>query len=315
MLRPPRTLRPTRAGWVFFALILGVGLAALNTGNNLMYMVLSLLLSFLVLSGVLSESALRGIRVRRRLPGELFAERTSHVVVEIHNDQARVPAFAIVVEDLTGEGVGSALPCGRAFALRIDPGATETRSYGLTPDARGRLAFAGYRVATRFPFGLFSKAMLIEDAQETVVYPAIDPVETAEAEGRVPRSGEAHGGQGGGSPESAGLRGFSPGDPYRRIHWRATLRRGQLLVRDQEHERHAEHTVCLRSADARPGAAFEAAVRRAASDVVAHLRAGFRVGLVTDGTSFAPAEDLSHRRAMLMALATVEAGGSHSEAA
>ena len=67
-LRPPRTLRPTRAGWVFFALTLGVGLAALNTGNNLMYMVLSLLLSFLVLSGVLSESALRGIQVRRLLP-------------------------------------------------------------------------------------------------------------------------------------------------------------------------------------------------------------------------------------------------------
>ena len=53
-LRPPRTLRPTRAGWIFFALTLGVGFAALNTGNNLTYLVLSLMLAFLVLSGVLS---------------------------------------------------------------------------------------------------------------------------------------------------------------------------------------------------------------------------------------------------------------------
>ncbi len=314
IFRPPRTLRPTRAGWVFFALILGVGLAALNTGNNLMYMVLSLLLSFLVLSGVLSESALRGIHVRRRIPGELFAEQTSHVVVEIHNDQKRVPAFAIVIEDLVGESVHRAVPGGRAFALRVDPGATETRSYGLKPEHRGPLAFAGFRVATRFPFGLFSKAMLIEDAQETVVYPAIDLLETALVQGAVPRSGEAHGGQGGGSPESAGLRGYSPGDPYRRIHWRATLRRGQLLVRDQEHERHAEHTVRLRTKSARPGDAFESAVRRAASDIVAHLRAGFRVGLHTDDVSFDPGEDLAHRRALLLALATVEAGRPEAEA-
>ena len=84
-LRPPRTLRPTRAGWIFFALTLGVGFAALNTGNNLMYMVLSLLLSFLVLSGVLSESALRGIQVRRLLPAELVAEREAIVGVEVSN--------------------------------------------------------------------------------------------------------------------------------------------------------------------------------------------------------------------------------------
>ena len=65
-LRPPRQLRPTRAGWSFFALTFGVGFAALNTGNNLLYLVLSLMLAFLVLSGVLSESALRGIALRRR---------------------------------------------------------------------------------------------------------------------------------------------------------------------------------------------------------------------------------------------------------
>ena len=74
-LRPPRTLRPTRAGWIFFALTFGVGFAALNTGNNLLYLVLSLMLAFLVLSGVFSESTLRGIRVRRRLPREFFAGR------------------------------------------------------------------------------------------------------------------------------------------------------------------------------------------------------------------------------------------------
>src|SRR4030095_759081 len=68
-LRPPRALRAARAGWLFFVLTMGVGFAALNTGNNLLYLVFSFLLAFLVLSGVLSEAALRRIEVRRRLLG------------------------------------------------------------------------------------------------------------------------------------------------------------------------------------------------------------------------------------------------------
>ena len=306
LLRPPRTLRPTRAGWFFFALILGVGLAALNTGNNLMYMVLSLLLSFLVLSGVLSESALRGIQVRRKAPGELFAQSTSHLVIEIHNNQKRVPAFAVVVEDLVGESIESSVPGGRAFALRVGPGETETRSYSLTPAERGPLRFAGFRVATRFPFGLFSKAMIIEDPRETLVYPAIEELAALAVQGSVPRQGDSRGGQGGGSPESAGLRSYAAGDPFRRIHWRATLRRRALLVRDQEHERHAQHTVRLRTRGAREGEAFEAEVRRAASEVVAHLRASYQVGLRTDSCSLAPADGAAHRAALLTLLAKVQ---------
>ena len=96
-LRPPRKLRPTRAGWVFFALVFGVGFAALNTGNNLLYLVLSLMLSFLVLSGVLSESALRGIQVRRRLPRQIYAGASQAVGLEISNHQQHIPAFAVVV--------------------------------------------------------------------------------------------------------------------------------------------------------------------------------------------------------------------------
>ena len=254
--------------------------------------------------------------MRRRPPGDLFAERTTHLAVEIRNEQKRVPAFAIVVEDLIGSSVHAAVPGGRAFALRIDAGESEVRSYGLTPEKRGPIQFAGFRVATRFPFGLFSKAMIIEDPRESLVFPAVDPVPTLAKGGGVQRAGESHGGQGGGSPESAGLRAFAAGDSYRRIHWRASLRRDQLLVRDQEHERHARHTVRLATARFRPGEAFEAEVRRAASEVVAHLRAGFQVGLATDSKRIEPGEGTAHRRALLTALALVapEAADASGEA-
>ena len=39
-LKPPRLLRPTRAGWSFFVTTFAVGFAALNMGSNLLYLVL-----------------------------------------------------------------------------------------------------------------------------------------------------------------------------------------------------------------------------------------------------------------------------------
>src|SRR4051812_47786096 len=64
-LRPPRTLKVTRTGRTYVILTLGVGMGALNTGNNVLYMVLGLQLAMIVVSGILSERALSGLRVRR----------------------------------------------------------------------------------------------------------------------------------------------------------------------------------------------------------------------------------------------------------
>jgi len=277
----------------------------MNTGNNLMYMVLSLLLAFLVLSGVLSESALRGVRVRRRIPREVFAGTPAPLVLEISNDQRRVPSFAIVVEDLLGSQVYGAKSAGRVFALRVGPGETETRAYRFSPARRGDLDFAGFRVATRFPFGLFSKAMLIEAEDRVLVYPAVEKLEPMRT-GKPTRDwGETSGGQGGDGSQVAGLRSFVQGDHLRSIHWRASVRRAKLLVRDRERDQKAEFEALLRTRSAQPGPSFEAAVSRTASEVVAHLGAGWRVGLRTDSELIEPAEGAHQRDRLLCFLARV----------
>jgi uncharacterized protein (DUF58 family) len=303
-LRPPRTLRPTRAGWIFFALTLGVGLAALNTGNNLMYMVLSLLLSFLVLSGVMSESALRGMHVRRVLPAELVAEQEAIIGVEVVNQQRQVPSFAIVVEDVIRVGAITRA-AGRSFALRIAPQSAELRSYRFTPPQRGTLEFVGFRVATRFPFGLFSKALWIESSRSTLVFPALDPLRPAAARPSNPLRGDAQARRAGQTPESAGLRPYARGDAPRRVHWRASLRRGELLVREQEQDAAGEHLVRLHTAGCAPGEAFEAAVRRAASEIAANLEQGLRVALHTDAIAFPYGDGVAQRRRLLAHLARV----------
>ena len=304
-LRPPRTLRPTRAGWLFFALTLGVGFAALNTGNNLLYLVFSYLLGFLVLSGVLSEAVLRRVAVRRLVPREAFAEGAAPVVIEVENRQRRIASFAIVVEDLAGENVHRSTGLGRAFFLRVGPGARERRAYTLHPKTRGPLAFAGFRVSTRFPFGLFLKSLWIEAPGELLVYPAVDPVRASPPSAATGRAGDARSRTQGRGTEAAGLREYARGDSARSVHWRASVRRAQLLVRDREREDQSEYRALLRTRGATSGEAFEAAVRRTASEVVAHLDAGFRVSLATDAELIPAGEDFRHRARLLALLARV----------
>jgi uncharacterized protein (DUF58 family) len=286
-------------------LTFGVGFAALNTGNNLLYLVLSLMLAFLVLSGVLSEMALRGICVRRRVPAEIFAEQVARVALEISNEERRGTAFAIVVEDRVALPLQADRAAGRAFVLRLPPGAREMRSYPLRVDARGPLEFRGFVVATRFPFGLFSKSLLIDAEEAALVYPAIDSVRSDEIPGGENEAGErlrSHASAGTGAAV-VGVRDYVSGDDRRRIDWRTSLRTGGLWVRELENERDAEVEVQLH--DTGEASELEGRVRRAASEVVAHLDAGRRVGLRTASELFEARDGARHRARLLAHLARV----------
>ncbi len=312
-LKPPRILRPTRAGWCFFAIVFGVGFAALNTGNNLLYLMLSLLLSFLVLSGLLSESALRGITVERTLPREIFAGVDNPVLLRIHNRQKRVVSFAIVVEDQMRER-GATKAAGRCFALRIGPGESEDRRYALRPKQRGHLRFSGQRVSTRFPFGLFAKSMLVEAPDAAVAYPAVKPLGVPSRQGSERHEGESHSRHSGHGAEVSGLREFQEGDCARRIHWRSSLRRGGLMVGEVDDDRSRQIEVLLRTQSATHDrdqlvgrhSEFERRVCRAASEIVCHLDAGSPVALRTDREYIPPSSGAHHRARLLHFLALVE---------
>ncbi|MEM7413315.1 MAG: DUF58 domain-containing protein [Myxococcota bacterium] len=308
-LEPPRRLRPTRAGWTFFALTFGIGFAALNTGNNLLYLVLALMLAFLVLSGVLSESALRGVAVRRILPRELGAEADAWVRLEIHNQQKRVAAYALAVEDRVRTETGEET-AGRCFALRVDPGTHEVRSYRLRPEQRGELEFLGFVVFTRFPFGLFSKALTLDAPERALVYPAVDPVQLPARRIGVAESGEHAMPRTGAGDEVEGLREFAAGDALRRIEWRTSLRSRALWVRDAQERDAGEVEVRLHTASRAPGDAFERDVRSSASEICALLEDGLRVGLRTDHDRLDAAEGPGQRQRLLAFLARVSPAGA-----
>lgn len=262
-----------------------------------------MMLAFLVLSGLLSEASLRGVRVERHLPRELFARAKNRVVLRIHNRQLRVASLAITLEDRINTPAGDVV-AGRSFALRIGPNESADRSYAFVPESRGPVEFSGLRVSTRFPFGLFVKSLDLELPGEALVYPHVEPTRLqpdlpnprAESEEQIARALEGD--------SITGLREFAAGDSMSRVHWRRSARARKLLVGEREGEASAEVEVELQLSPEMAVGVIEDRITQAASLVLSHLEAGLNVGLRSPHVRFAPSAGFPHRTELLRYLAT-----------
>ncbi len=283
--RPRRRGRLTREGKVFVFVTVGVGMAAVNTGNNLLYLMLGLMLSILLLSMVMSEVALARVRVKRRLPERAFAETTCLVEISLGNRKKRIPSYSLEVED-RAEGEPTERRC---YFLKVAPGSEQVAAYRRTPRRRGRLSLEGFRLGTRYPFGLVEKTRILAAPDALVVYPKLVPVDAlglrSLMEGREHATGRV-----GPGTEVGGIRAYRSGDEARAIHWRRTASLGKTVVR--ERERDAASRLTLVVDNARPSSAdeawdrgFEQAVSRAASLAAAALKSQMAVEVVARGAA------------------------------
>lgn len=299
-----RSIRLTPDGTRFVLLSLAVGVAAVNTGNNLLYLLLAMMLSLIVMSGLLSEQCLRQLEIRRVLPREVFANRPTTGAFAIANRKPRLPTFSLRVLDLAG---GAALDRG-IHLLHLAPQTSTVQTYPLLVARRGRYRLDGIRLLTRFPFGLFLKAANLPLEDELIVYPELRPLPDHLArelaaighEQTLPRRG----------PGVAlyNLRGYQAGDDSRAIHWKTSARQAQLIVRETEAEDQRHATLAL-STELPPdcAGAFERAVALAASLAVFFHGQGYAVGLVLGEAVLPRATGPAHLGRILQALALCEA--------
>ena len=87
----------TRAGIVYMLVTLVIGIAALNTGNNLLYIVVAAMLAAILVSGIVSAWVLRYIELDIRLPEHVFAGRAVAGRIVLHNPRRFLPSFSIRV--------------------------------------------------------------------------------------------------------------------------------------------------------------------------------------------------------------------------
>lgn len=274
--RPPRRLKLTREGKYFILITFGVGFVGILTANNLLYVLLGILLSLIVVSGLLSEDSLRGLRVTRKLPLRAQVGRPHLVEIEVHNDKKRMPSYAIEVEDLRdGQPADK-----RCFFLKVSPGASQVAAYRRVPTRRGLDQHVGFRVATRFPFGFFEKSRELSRGGDLIIYPAVDAVQLPRMQdGRVHLL-EGSSMRRGSGDDIWGLRVMREGDDPRDIYWKRSRVSGQKVIMERALE--MQSRVHLHLDNMYPGDTptseraqlFERQVRDVASHAVAHLRRG-----------------------------------------
>jgi uncharacterized protein (DUF58 family) len=245
-------------GSVFTLGATAVGLAALNTGNNLLYLLFGSMLGFIAVSSWLSEQAIRDLRIERHTPRFVTVGHDCRIAYDVTNLKRRLPSLAIELSE-------AGLPK-RAFLPHVPASGQATARSVNSFVRRGIYPLGVVTLSTGFPFGLFRKERDVVIHDELVVWPRTDRAvrEASGSHGRVPREGRSDRSARSSRGEYRGLRPYRVGEDARDIHWRSSARLAEPVVREFEDDGSDTSWICL-DLGAPPGEAAEVAVEVAAA--------------------------------------------------
>ncbi len=232
----PRRVKRTKltvTGWMLIVVAMGIGSAAYNTSSNILFLTLSLMLSSLILSGILSLINFKKLDWELVPPGHLQVGELGAAEIKLENKKKIFPSMSLAfcLNHSEREGVERVyLP----RALRV--GQATRLEWTFTPRRRGRMEMCLRGVESKFPFGFISKTAGGPLDESVLVWPARVAYQlNLEADGRRQSIGESRMKIGMGS-DLLKIRNYVPGDAPRLIHWKATARRGELIVRQLAQE-------------------------------------------------------------------------------
>jgi uncharacterized protein (DUF58 family) len=326
----------TVPGLLLTMLALGVGTAAYNSANNILFIALSLMLACLILSGVLSWLNFAKVQWRLRLTRPWRAGLVTVVMIELNNAKRFLPTYGVWFElalrradtqpaapetTLTAKGRDVRAALARAkkndvvtrlpLRTRLDPQGEARIEWPVTPEQRGRWQVELRAVGSLFPFGFISKSFTTGTVQEIVVWPA--PVEYRRhgPAGAQRQTGEEQLVRAGSSGDLLALRRYASGDSHRLIHWKASARTGQLLVRQFAAETSEGFALWLQTDAAtwtRPGQ-FELCLSLVATLAEDYFRLGRLAAVAIDDVPMLPVRSVHDLEGWLDQLAVLPLAG------
>ncbi len=270
----------TREGLAYLLVILVIAIASLNTGNNLLFLILAIMLAAIVGSGILSRMVLSGIKLEMSLPPHIFAGQPIVCRLHLQNSKKILPSYSLTVasagrsssswrrQSRSVEDSGNILATPVYFPY-LPKASTLEQDVELRFSKRGRYSQDGFILSSKFPFGFIRKKRKIETRQEVLVLPEITPVEHFRAippalAGEIQSLSRDDRGQ-----DLYGLRDYRQSDSARNIDWKATARAQRVKAREfnREDERRIRLILDNRlpSLSAENLEKFERAVRLCAS--------------------------------------------------
>ena len=264
----------TRAGILYVVIVLFIGIAALNTGNNLLYVIVAAMLAAILVSGVASASVLRDLELDVRLPEHVFADRTTLGRIVLHNPRRWLPSFSVSVvpvkrttavehwqwtprtfgvppwrppekqwfrlPDRLLRRVAESWPAprifeGSAYFAYLPAGGELKADLELRFARRGRYQQDSFGLSTGFPFAFLTKTRRVPLAREIIVYPPVEPAdEFFEVLPLI--TGEFETFARGRGYDLYRIREYLPEDSARHVDWKATAKSGSLKVREFSRE-------------------------------------------------------------------------------
>lgn len=300
-----RSLQLTREGGGFIALLFAVGIGAINTGNNLLYLIMAMCCSFIAVSGFLSELAIKQISVEGMIHKTLYAEKPYPLTLRLTNHKRKIPSYSLLLNfqpSPNGKMENS------VYFFHIPCGCSIENQTTFTAYKRGPVHITQCRLSTSFPFGFFVKSKPITLDIHSIVFPRIRPVKlptptdsSEEGEGIIKSRGE----------EIYSLREFRPGDALGAVHWKSTAKTGALKIKQFSRGGNKSYTIFLNIIDPQTNKTvsqhiLEKRISEAASLAYHLIRQGDEVSLKTHDHHISPGNTETKLEEILSYLALVK---------
>ena len=247
-------LEVTLGGMIFLGILVTVAFAAWNTGNNLLFLVFSVLTSTLFVSWTAARTSLRDLVVSARFPDHIFAGEPAPVIVTLRNTKRLLPSFSILVEARSQSSQSSRkngkprLRTGKrplAYFMYVPHRAAAEQRVEQLFARRGHVLIIGFELSTRFPFGFFRRRRRLRARNvDIVVYPKPEAI-SDELHLLPMNAGRLASVRRGAGHDLLSLRDYQPQDDLRHIDWKATARSRRLTVREFTAEDERRVTIAL----------------------------------------------------------------------
>jgi len=318
----------TVSGWFYLTITTIVGLAAVNSANNLLYMIFSILVGLLFASSMISRTSLRDLVVKLRLPDNIYAGDPILVSVSLENQKPLLPSFSVMVEgNTTADGLTNESdkadrandakdvfpygPLGLAYFPFAPRGSSLRQHTRHTFEKRGYYKFNSFTLTTKFPTGFFKRTREVDAEGELVVYPRTQPI--SDFFHLLPINDGQFQSKLKGSTGSDlyAIRQYEQSDVVRRIDWKATAKSSRLMVKDVTREDEWRINLVFDStkvekADFDFAAKFEKGITFAASLAKHFVSEGAELQLITPGETLPYGAGHDHLLKVMQKLAMLQ---------
>ena len=279
----------TKAGAIYIFLTIFIGVAAINTGNNMLYLITSFMLAVMGLSGLSSFINLLGLEFVLSPKEEIYAQKRTLFALQIHNKKY-FPSLLLGID--TGEKT--------TWVIYLPPQGGIKTTFWLSFSKRGWQKAPSLRIYSYFPLGFFARGFTLTSKEKFLVYPRpiyshLSPTNSESPANMISTSTHT-------AEDFKGIREYTQGDSLRHVHWLITARVGQLVVK--EFTGGGKREIWLKLSGAMQD--IETHLGRLTYACNYYFKLGYAVGLKTPRLSLPPKADERQRKKILQVLATYE---------